>query len=138
MPMQKVMPMIDLRCAILLAAAAVLGCSGTPTTTQPPTKPDAVETKPTPAPAVGQPFFVHESMVDCEGASPMRCMQVRGSESEEWTWFYDGVEGFEHEEGYRYELRVEVTDVENPPADGSSKRYRLVEVVSKEKVEPTP
>jgi hypothetical protein len=138
MPMQKAMPMIDLRCAILLAAAAVLGCSGTPKTTQPPTKPDAVETKPTPPSPAGQSFFVHESMVDCEGASPMRCMQVRGSESEEWTWFYDGIEGFEHEEGYRYELRVEVTEVENPPADGSSKRYRLVEVVSKEKAEPTP
>ncbi len=136
--MQKAIPMIDLRCAILLAAVAGLGCSGTPKTTQPPSQPNAVDTKPTPPSPAGQPLFVHESMVDCEGASPMRCMQVRASESEEWTWFYDRIEGFEHEPGYRYELRVEVTNVDKPPADGSSKRYRLVQVVSKEKVEPSP
>jgi hypothetical protein len=61
-------------------------------------------------------------------------MQVRESESEEWTYFYAPIEGFEHQEGFRYELRVEVTNVADPPADSSSLRYRLVEVVKKEQV----
>lgn len=82
-----------------------------------------------------QTMFIHEEKADCTGVAPMRCMKVRESESEDWTFFYDGIEGFVHEEGYRYELRVEVTDVDNPPADGSSKRYRLIEVVSKKKAE---
>lgn len=125
----------------LLIAAGSLGCSGASQTTPNTTEAPAVETslppadaKPNPPPA-GQLMFVHESLVDCEGVAPMKCMQVRSNESEDWTWFYDSIEGFTHEPGYRYELRVEVTEVENPPADGSSKRYRLIEVVSKQKVE---
>lgn len=95
------------------------GASPTPTT-------PATETK---------TLFVHESQVDCEGVQPMKCMQVRESEDDEWTYFYERIIGFEYEEGYRYELRVEVEHLPNPPADKSSLRYRLVEVVSKEKAE---
>lgn len=134
--MQKVMPLIHLRYALILMAVAGLGCSTPPPNTQIPSPPDPVENKPIPPSPAAQTMFVHESMVDCEGVSPMRCMQVRATDSEDWTWFYDRIEGFEYEPGYRYELRVEVTDVDNPPADGSSKRYRLVQVVSKKKVEP--
>ncbi len=83
-------------------------------------------------------MFVHEQLVDCQGEGPMRCMQIRESESAEWIWFYDHIEGFEHEPSHRYELRVEVTRVEHPPADGSALRYRLVEVVSKTKIAPKP
>jgi len=43
-------------------------------------------------------------MVDCMGEAPQRCMLVRGSPEEEWRQFYDRIEGFEHEEGFRYRL----------------------------------
>lgn len=81
-------------------------------------------------------FFVHEARVDCEGESPRRCLQVREPGEEEWSYFYSTIEGFDYEEGTRYELRVLVEPVENPPADGSSLRYELVEIVSAEKVSP--
>ena len=128
--------------------ASTLGCGSSQPPPTAPTEPDPVEATPpeTPAPevepervdppAAGQPMFVHEEVVECQGEGPMTCLKVRESPDEEWTLFYDAIEGFEHEEGTRYELRVEVTDVENPPAGGSSKRYRLIEVVSQEKAEP--
>lgn len=82
-------------------------------------------------------LFVHEARVDCEGEGPRKCLQVRESESDEWTFFYSTIEGFDYEEGTRYELRVSVEEVPNPPADASSLRYVLVEIVSQEKVSPT-
>jgi hypothetical protein len=65
-------------------------------------------------------------------------MQVREDPQGEWTYFYETIAGFQHDESYRYELRVEVEEVPDPPADGSSRRYRLVELVSKEKVTEAP
>ena len=46
--------------------------------------------------------------------------------------FYSQIEGFEYEEGYTYELLVQVDPVENPPADASSLNYTLMEIVDKQ------
>ena len=62
------------------------------------------------------------------------CLQVQREDklcSEEWSNFYDEIEGFQYEEGYVYELKVRVEEIENPPMDGSSLRYILIEVLSK-------
>jgi hypothetical protein len=103
-----------------------------PTSTAEP-EPPAPPTTPEPEAAKGEvkTMYVDAELVDCEGEGPMKCMRVRESESEDWTLFYSPIEGFEHEAGNTYELRVEVLKVDDPPADGSSLRYRLVEVVSK-------
>lgn len=84
------------------------------------------------APVV-QTLFVREQLADCQGEAPMKCLQVREAETEEWRNLYAPIEGFEHEPGHAYELRVEVTEVAKPPADGSSLRFRLLEVISKQK-----
>ncbi|MBX3192248.1 MAG: DUF4377 domain-containing protein [Labilithrix sp.] len=79
-------------------------------------------------------LFVREALADCEGgAGPMKCMQVRGSDKEEWTLLYQSIEGFTYEPGNAYELRVAAKAAGKPPADGSSRRLRLVEIVSKKK-----
>jgi len=57
--------------------------------------------------------------------------QIKEDPNGEWQNFYDQIEGFEWEPGYTYELRVAVHQVENPPADASSLRYELIEVVDK-------
>ena len=80
-------------------------------------------------------MFVGPEKVPCEGAGPMECLQVKYSPEDEWQLFYNTIEGFQWEPGFFYELRVNVYQVENPPADGSSLRYELVEVVSKIPVE---
>ena len=53
---------------------------------------------------------------------------------DEWSFFYDEIEGFDYELGYIYDLKVRKMVVENPPMDGSSIKYILVNVRSKEKV----
>ena len=81
-------------------------------------------------------MFVDSKLVDCDGEGPMKCIRVRESTSGEWLVFYSRIEGFTHEAGYFYELRVEVNSTAEPPAGGSTRRYRLVEVVSKNKEAP--
>jgi heat shock protein HslJ len=80
-------------------------------------------------PDAGTTLYVGPYLVDCEGAGPQKCMLVRESLEEEYSLFYDQIKGFEYEEGYEYELRVQVEAVENPPADASSLRYTLIELV---------
>jgi len=51
--------------------------------------------------------------------------------SKDWDFFYSEIEGFEYEPGFVYNLEVNKTTIDNPPADGSSIRYELVRVISK-------
>ena len=51
--------------------------------------------------------------------------------SSTWRPFYNSIEGFEYEHGYRYSLKVQTTVISNPPADASSINYRLIDVISK-------
>ncbi len=79
--------------------------------------------------------YVGPQLVDCVGVAPQQCMQVKEDPQADYTLFYDQIEGFEFEEGYEYELRIKEEVVENPPADASSRKWTLVEVVSKTAVE---
>ncbi len=76
-------------------------------------------------------LYVGPAQVDCVGVGPRKCLQVRYSLADDYQLFYDDIAGFEYEPGYTYELLVEKTPVENPPADASSVRWSLVEVVAK-------
>ncbi|HEX2092165.1 MAG TPA: DUF4377 domain-containing protein [Longimicrobiaceae bacterium] len=60
-----------------------------------------------------------------------QCLLVREEPDEPWQLFYDGIEGFTHQPGFAYKLLVLRQRVENPPADGSSLRWRLVRVLEK-------
>ncbi len=74
---------------------------------------------------------VSEQRVPCIGVGPQECLQVRESSDVAWQLFYDNIEGFTYEPGFRYVLRVAERRVPNPPADSSSLAYRLLHVVSK-------
>ncbi len=52
----------------------------------------------------------------------------------DWSYFYDNIEGFDYELGYIYDLSVRKETVSNPPADGSSIKYILNRIISKERV----
>lgn len=75
-------------------------------------------------------LHVAPQMVDCVSVAQTRCLLVRVPPSHDWGTFYDAIEGFEHTPGYLYTLRVAVRRIENPPADGSSRAYRLLRVLS--------
>lgn len=70
---------------------------------------------------------------DCVRVGPWKCLLVKTDGDTDWTLFYDGIEGFAYEEGFDYQLLVRREKIDNPPADGSSIRYTLVEVVEKVK-----
>ena len=72
----------------------------------------------------------------CIGAGPMDCLRVRSDGETNFQLFYNHIEGFEFEPGHNYTLRVRIEDVASPPADASSLRYTLLEVVKKEAVNP--
>ena len=78
---------------------------------------------------------VHGLRAPCTGVAPMTCLQVRRGEQAtgEWQNFYAGIEGFTHESGYRYLIRVRETPLPRGqvPADASSIRYELLEVIDK-------
>ena len=74
-------------------------------------------------------LHVHSNLVDCVGVGPQKCMQVRESPHLEWKLFYDGIEGFDFQEGTNYKLEVIIKKTENPPADASSQRYILHQIL---------
>jgi hypothetical protein len=69
--------------------------------------------------------------VPCVGVGPMECLRVREHPDTTWTLFYSGIDGFSFEPGFSYTLRVLVREVPNPPADASSRDYRLLAVLRK-------
>ena len=79
-------------------------------------------------------LWINSFTVQCEGVAPMTCLQVQESESPEpgkWGNFYSRIEGFTFEAGYLYKLRVRKEMLEDVPADASSIRYVLVDVLEK-------
>ncbi len=82
-------------------------------------------------------MMVNSYTVDCIGEMEGTCLLVQegdmiGTENWEYFYFVDSIEGFNYEPGFVYGLLVKKIEVENPPADGSSVRYKLVSIISKE------
>jgi heat shock protein HslJ len=80
-------------------------------------------------------MYVGSEMVNCEGVARQACFQVKFEKDAEWELLYSGIDGFEFEPGFEYELRVNKFTVENPPADASAIRYELVEIISQSETE---
>jgi heat shock protein HslJ len=79
-------------------------------------------------------IWVNSYKVDCVGVGPMKCMLVQKGETMEegqWQNFYSKIEGFEYEPGFIYKLKVKEEQLEDVPADASSIKYILIEVLEK-------
>ncbi|MEJ2315995.1 MAG: DUF4377 domain-containing protein [Gammaproteobacteria bacterium] len=79
-------------------------------------------------------LWVNSFTVECEGVAPMTCLQVQEGDSPEpgkWENFYSNIEGFTYEAGYLYRLRIRKETLEDVPADASSIRYVLVQLLEK-------
>lgn len=66
----------------------------------------------------------------CVGVTYGLCLQVTDVDDGELDLFYEGIEGFDFRWGVEVTLRYQVEDVDDPPADGSSLRYVLDDVMS--------
>jgi Domain of unknown function (DUF4377) len=86
-----------------------------------------------PAAARVEVLKIDAKRAPCSGEGARHCLRVKRGGAGDWQLFYDPIEGFSFEEGYRYELKVRVEPVAKPAADASSLRYVLVEVVKKER-----
>ena len=75
-------------------------------------------------------LWIGPDLVDCIGEAQQKCMQVAESEDGEYLNFFDAIEGFTFVEGTSYVVDVLIEEVADPPADGSSLKYTLVEIVS--------
>ncbi|MCE9923312.1 MULTISPECIES: DUF4377 domain-containing protein [Aeromonas] len=103
-----------MKAPLLLCSALLLSaCQSTPTT---------------------ETLYIQDKLADCVGVAPMKCMQVRSQPGENWTLFYQQIEGFTFEPGFRYQLEVRTEQLTDVPADASSVRYQLIKVVSKQAV----
>lgn len=78
-------------------------------------------------------WTVAPKRADCVGVAPMKCLVIQDNTkpNSQPTFLYSNIEGFDYLEGFEYRIEVESTTVANPPADGSSIRYRLVKLLSK-------
>jgi hypothetical protein len=121
--------MIGLRHIVASAvAAAVLatGCADDDTKTE--STPDQTSSEEDMA-EQRQRLIIGPDRVACDdGAGPRTCLQVRRTETEPWELFYDQIEGFDPQEGTTYVIVVGVEEIDDPPIDGSSLGYRLIEV----------
>ena len=100
--------------AIVLAAAACTDGTG-----------DGGE----PEAGVEKEVLVAHFVSECVGVGPQLCLNVRESAENDWTLRYDPIEEFEHEAGYEYRLMIRETTVSDPPADASSIRWTLIEIL---------
>ena len=72
-------------------------------------------------------------------STPEECMLVK-FDNPNGEWEHLGlyrIEGFTYVKGHEYELRVKMTTLANPPADGYSHRYLLVKIVQDKLVKDT-
>lgn len=72
-------------------------------------------------------------------STPEECMLVKFDDPNS-EWEHLGlyrIEGFTYVKGHEYELRVKMTTLANPPADGYSHRYLLVKIVQDKLVKET-
>ena len=57
-------------------------------------------------------IYVGPLLIDCQGEGPQKCMLVKEKPEDEYTLFYDQIDGFEYEEGYEYKLIVKEEQIQ--------------------------
>lgn len=77
-----------------------------------------------------EPVTVDSQPVACIGEGQHLCLRVKHSGEQEWTWHYGGIQGFSYTWGSVYTLAYARNEIENPPADGSSVEWVLLDVIS--------
>ena len=50
--------------------------------------------------------YIAPKTIECVGVAPRKCLQIKESLEDEWTLFYENIEGFNYEPGYFYQLKI--------------------------------
>ncbi|MFV0539844.1 MAG: DUF4377 domain-containing protein [Aestuariibaculum sp.] len=85
-------------------------------------------------------LWVNHERVDCQGVGEQTCYLIQENKSiieDDWQLFYNTIEDFDeqYEAGYIYKISVTTLEIKNPPADSSSIKYVLNEILGKTAVE---
>lgn len=75
-------------------------------------------------------IYVSDRTATCVGLVEQQCLLVRDTPDAEWTYWYDGIAGFDHNTGTSYLLHILEEDIKNPPQDASSVKWTLIEVLA--------
>lgn len=102
--------------ALLPLVAALTACGG--------------DTEPSEIEEVVETLLVDHYRVPCEGEGRQLCLRIRPETGDKWLLEYEAIEGFEYHWGSNQLIRVREVEVVDPPADGSSTRLELVEILS--------
>lgn len=81
---------------------------------------------------------VGPELVPCTGVAPQTCLRVRTKIGGDWELFYDRIDGFDHEPGFETSVIVRRERIENPPADASAYRWKLVQVIGRRPIVVPP
>ncbi|MCC5923355.1 MAG: DUF4377 domain-containing protein [Crocinitomicaceae bacterium] len=81
-------------------------------------------------------FVIHPNLKECSGEVTVPCYQAKKLEDKHWNIYIEHIEGFEFEEGNQYTLKLAVTHNDMPLRDMPSITYKLIKVISKEKIIP--
>ncbi|MCE9680384.1 DUF4377 domain-containing protein [Shewanella sp. AS1] len=96
---------------LLFGGAILTGCNGSDDKAE--TLSLSVLSNPTVCTAVG-----NQLCLDVSGTGPVTA----------FMHFYGSIEGFTYQWGHFYSMTVEVSEIANPPADGSSLAYTLISI----------
>ena len=69
--------------------------------------------------------------VKCTALAEQSCFLIKLKPEDEWTYYYNDLDGFDYEEGYEYVLLVKKLRGSNDITDASDFKYELVEIRSK-------
>jgi len=78
---------------------------------------------------------IQPKLAPCTTLANQLCMLV-AEDGGDPSLFYDGIEGFTFRWGVEATVRYSVEEIDNPPADGSSRRYRLEQTINEEVADP--
>lgn len=79
-------------------------------------------------------LYVGPRQVDCTGAGQQKCLLVRSKPEGNWILHYQSIKGLDYEPGFSYQIKVKRERIAHPPADGSTFRYVMVELMDKKDV----
>ena len=82
-------------------------------------------------------LWIDKERVTCQSFIEQTCYLVQNKTtfSTDWELFYAPIERFDdiYEEGFVYLIEVEVIKIKNPLQDASSLKYKLINIISKQK-----
>ena len=82
----------------------------------------------------GETYSMTPFKVECQGVGPALCLLGLHQETAEGLIFHEGIEGFTFRWGWIQTIRISEIEVKDPPADGSSIRYVVEEVIESRRV----